>query len=83
MAGMTAVAVMGPMAFGFIALLAAKALLISKIALVLSSIIALKKLLQPQQGGHEVESVQVPSHHYGRSLDLDAHDMAYSGQQQQ
>ncbi|VVC37916.1 Protein of unknown function DUF1676 [Cinara cedri] len=84
MAGMTAVAVMGPMAFGFIAMLAAKALLISKIALVLSGIIALKKLLQPQQGGHETEAVQVSSsHHYGRSMNLDAHDMAYSGQLQQ
>lgn len=79
MAGMMAAAVMGPMAFKIIALMAGKALLISKIALVLSGIIALKKLLQPQHGGHETETV---SHHYGRSLQLDAHDMAYSGQKQ-
>ncbi|KAE9528881.1 hypothetical protein AGLY_012456 [Aphis glycines] len=77
MAGMMAAAVMGPMAFKMLALIAGKALLLSKIALVLSGIIALKKLLQPQQGGHESESV---SHHYGRSLQLEAHDVAYSAQ---
>ncbi|XP_060856963.1 uncharacterized protein LOC132934653 [Metopolophium dirhodum] len=81
MAGMMAAAVMGPMAFKILALIAGKALLLSKIALVLSGIIALKKLLQPQQGGHETESV---SHHYGRSLQkLEAHDVAYSGQKPQ
>lgn len=80
MAGMMAAAVMGPMAFKIIALMAGKALLLSKIALVLSGIIALKKLLQPQQSSHETESV---SHHWGRSLSLDAaQDMAYSGQKQ-
>ncbi|XP_022166871.1 uncharacterized protein LOC111031299 [Myzus persicae] len=83
MAGMTAAAVMGPMALKIIALIAVKALLISKIALVLSGIMVLKKLMQPQQGGggHETES---PSHHYGRSLQLEgaAHQMAYSGQKQ-
>ncbi|KAL4100795.1 hypothetical protein QTP88_020824 [Uroleucon formosanum] len=81
MAGMMAAAVMGPMAFKILALIAGKALLLSKIALVLSGIIALKKLLQPQQGGHETESV---SHHYGRSLQkLEAHNAAYSGQKPQ
>uniref|UniRef100_A0A2S2NPA5 Uncharacterized protein n=1 Tax=Schizaphis graminum TaxID=13262 RepID=A0A2S2NPA5_SCHGA len=80
MAGMMAAAVMGPMAFKILALIAGKALLLSKIALVLSGIIALKKLLQPQQGGHESES----SHHYGRSMQqLEAHDVAYSGQKPQ
>ncbi|XP_050426876.1 uncharacterized protein LOC126837115 [Adelges cooleyi] len=82
MAGMMAAAIMGPMAFKMVALMAGKALLISKIALVLSGIIALKKLLQPQQS-HESESV---SHHYGRSLQLDstaAHKMAFSAQQTQ
>lgn len=83
MAGMTAAAVMGPMALKIIALIAVKALLISKIALVLSGIMVLKKLMQSQQGGggHETES---PSHHYGRSMQLDgaAHYMAYSGQKQ-
>lgn len=80
MAGMMAAAVMGPMAFKVIALMAGKALLLSKIALVLSGIIALKKLFQPQSGGHETETV---SHHYGRSMQLDAaQDMAYSAQKQ-
>lgn len=77
MAGMMAAAVMGPMAFKLIALMAGKALLLSKIALVLSGIIALKKLIQPQQSGHETESV---SHHYGRSMRPEANDMAFSGQ---
>ncbi|XP_060857591.1 uncharacterized protein LOC132935143 [Metopolophium dirhodum] len=85
MAGMTAAAVMGPMALKIIALISVKALLISKIALVLSGIIVLKKLIQPQQGGgggHETESHQ--SHHYGRSIQLEdaAQNMAYSGQKQ-
>ncbi|XP_050527242.1 uncharacterized protein LOC126897572 [Daktulosphaira vitifoliae] len=82
MAGMMAAAIMGPMAFKMVALMAGKALLISKIALVLSGIIALKKLLQPQQGGESHESV---SHHYGRSLEVDsaaAQNMAYSAQKQ-
>ncbi|XP_050062638.1 uncharacterized protein LOC114125013 [Aphis gossypii] len=82
MAGMTAAAVMGPMALKIIALIAAKALLLSKIALVLSGITVLKKLMQPQQGGgHETES---SSHHYGRSMQLEgvAHHMAYSSQKQ-
>lgn len=87
MAGMMAAAIMGPMAFKMVALIAGKALLLSKIALVLSGIIALKKLIQPQQS-HESESV---SHHYGRSMRLEkddnasaaAQNMAYSGQQKQ
>lgn len=82
MAGMTAAAVMGPMALKIIALIAVKALLLSKIALVLSGIMVLKKLMQLQQGGgHETES---PSHHYGRSMQLEgaAHHMAYSSQKQ-
>lgn len=86
MAGMTAAAVMGPMALKIIALISVKALLISKIALVLSGILVLKKLVQPQQGGvggggggHETES---QSHHYGRSIESASHHMAYSGQNQ-
>lgn len=80
MAGMMAAAIMGPMAFKVVALMAGKALLISKIALILSGIVALKKLLQPQQSGHETEAV---SHHYGRNINLDAHDIAYASQKQQ
>lgn len=77
MAAMTAVAILGPLTIKTIALMAGKALLISKIALVLSGLIALKKLFQPK--GHETETV---SHHYGRTMELDAHDMVYSGQKQ-
>ncbi|XP_011880697.1 PREDICTED: uncharacterized protein LOC105569116 [Vollenhovia emeryi] len=42
-----------PIAMGVLFLLAGKALIISKIALVLSLIIGLKKLLQQKQGGHD------------------------------
>lgn len=83
MAGMMAVAVMGPMALKVIALIAVKALLISKIALVLSAITVLKKLMQKNSGGsHEQEHEIVSEHHHGRSMRLDAHDAAYSGQKQ-
>lgn len=74
MAGMLAVAVLGPMAFGLIALLAGKALLIGKIALLLSSFMSLKHLYQPQK---PVES----AHHYDRRIELVANNRAYSGQQ--
>ncbi|VVC37912.1 Hypothetical protein CINCED_3A011261 [Cinara cedri] len=70
MVGMMAVAVLGPMAFGFVALLAAKALLIGKIALVLSGIISLKHFYQPQK--------TVPqTHHYDRRIELMANNGAY------
>ncbi|VVC37914.1 Protein of unknown function DUF1676 [Cinara cedri] len=80
MASVMMMAVLGPMAFSVIALLAGKALLVSKIALVLSGLIALKKLFQTEQGsGHSVETIP---HYYDRNLDVDAHAMAYLGQQQ-
>lgn len=84
MAGMTAVAVMGPMALKVIALIAVKALLISKIALLLSAITVLKKLMQSQKnsGSSHHETEVVSEHHHGRSMRLDAHDAAYSGQKQ-
>lgn len=43
-----------PLALGALALLAGKALIISKLALVLASIIGLKKLVSHDHGGHEV-----------------------------
>lgn len=83
MAGMMAAAVMGPMAIKMIALMAGKALLLAKIALVLSGITALKKLLQQQQGGGGGGDSESSHGHYGRSLRLDAaHDAAYSAQKQ-
>ncbi|CAI6357862.1 unnamed protein product [Macrosiphum euphorbiae] len=78
MAGMMAAGVVGPMALKMIALMAGKALLLSKIALLLSGLMMLKKLFQPQQmSGHDTELL--PSgYHYGRSIE--AHHEAYSGQ---
>ncbi|XP_025195708.1 uncharacterized protein LOC112594909 [Melanaphis sacchari] len=82
MAGMMMAGVMGPMALKIIALMAGKALLLSKIALLLSGIMVLKKLMMQQQmsGGHEhvVEAAPSGHGHYRRSID--AHLAAYSGQ---
>ena len=70
------------MAFTGLALLAGKALMVSKIALLLSGIVALKKLFggHGHSGGGGVEVVNVPSGHghYGRSMDGDT--LAYRGQ---
>ncbi|VVC35073.1 Protein of unknown function DUF1676 [Cinara cedri] len=81
MAGIMAVAVLVPMSFSFIALLTAKALLVSKIALVMASLLSLKKLLQPHQStSHSIEVVPEP--HYNHNAEHDAHsshNMAYSG----
>lgn len=81
MAGMTAAAVMGPLAFKMIALIAGKALVISKIALVLSGLIALKKLVQPQHSGDH----ETVSYHHGRNMrpQDEAQDVAYSAQRQE
>lgn len=88
MIGMMAVAVMGPLMMKMTGLLAMKALIVGKIALVLSLIMLIKKLMSQKQGGggggghsssYEHESEPAP---YGRSLLLDAHNMAYSGQGQ-
>lgn len=84
MAGMVAAGVMGPMMMSTIAMIAGKALLLSKIALVLSGITVIKKLMSQQQqggGGHEAEAP--PSHHWGRNMQFnEAQDMAFSGQKQ-
>jgi len=80
-----------PLAIGGLFLLAGKALIVSKIALVLSLIIALKKLLSQKHGGggghhHEVHHGWQPSGGGGgwdrRSLgDKDhAQRLAYGGQ---
>ncbi|XP_068625396.1 uncharacterized protein Osi8 [Battus philenor] len=71
---------MVPIAFGALALLAGKALIVSKLALVLAGIIGLKKLLS-SSGGGEAHEVVVSAGHGGsgwsRSFD-NAHDLAYS-----
>lgn len=46
-----------PLALGALALLAGKALIVSKLALVLASIIGLKKLVSSHDHGHEVVQV--------------------------
>lgn len=80
-----------PLALGGLALLAGKALIVAKLALVLSAIVGLKKLLSGGGDDHGgVQVVQVPSGgHHRRSLPLPpspmtgvsgdaAHDMAYA-----
>ena len=75
MMGMAAkAAALVPLAIGGLFLLAGKALIISKIALVLSLIIALKKLLSQKQGGGggwDRRSMNIEDH---------AQHLAYSGQ---
>lgn len=85
MMGMMMVGVMGPLIMKKIGFLAIKALIVGKIALILAIIMLVKKLMSQKQesggGGHssgwESDSEPAP---YARSLQLDAHNMAYSGQ---
>ncbi|XP_060807041.1 uncharacterized protein LOC132903265 [Amyelois transitella] len=69
-----------PLAFGALALLAGKALIVSKLALVLAGIIGLKKLLSNSGGGESHEVVVSTGAHGGsgwsRSLEK-SHDLAY------
>ena len=88
---MGAGAMMMHMAMSKIALIAGKALIVAKIALVISAVLALKKMMS-QDDGHESTQViykQADSGHGGgggggwhRSIDNDAHahQMAYGGQ---
>uniref|UniRef100_T1HNP7 Uncharacterized protein n=2 Tax=Rhodnius prolixus TaxID=13249 RepID=T1HNP7_RHOPR len=70
-----------PLALGALALLALKALIVGKLALVLSGLIGLQKLLSSK---HHTQSYEVVAHphyteehgHYGRSVD-DAQQVAY------
>lgn len=67
-----------PIAYGALAMLAGKALIVSKLALVLASIIGIKKLLSGG-GGHKESSHEVvvsSGGHSGWGRDF---DMAYSG----
>lgn len=52
-----------PLAIGFLALISIKALLIGKLALILSGIIGLKKLLESKHHQQSYEVVAHPSHH--------------------
>ncbi|VVC90297.1 unnamed protein product [Leptidea sinapis] len=68
-----------PLAFGALALLAGKALIVSKLALVLAGIIGLKKLLSSNQSGESHEVVVASNHgSNGWSRSLDANDLAYN-----
>lgn len=58
MAGMMTAGMMGPMLLKVIALMAGKALILSKIAILLAGALMLKKMMQ--QGHHEVE--MIPAH---------------------
>jgi hypothetical protein len=68
-----------PLALGGLALLAGKALIISKLALVLAGIIGLKKLLGGSGGGHHETSYQVVSGHGSKRSFEDPHLLAYRG----
>jgi len=67
-----------PLAYGALAMLAGKALIVSKLALVLASIIGIKKLLSGGGGGKESSHEVVVSSggHSGWGRELDT---AYSG----
>lgn len=71
-----------PLAFGALAILAGKALIVSKLALALASIIGIKKLIS---GGHHHESaheVVVSGGHSGGGWgrNLKSEDLPYKGQ---
>lgn len=65
-----------PIAYGALAMLAGKALIVSKLALVLASIIGIKKLLSGggKESSHEVVVSSAGHSGWGRDFDL-----AYSG----
>jgi hypothetical protein len=76
-----------PLAIGFLALISFKALVIGKIALILSAIIGLKKLFDGGKSTQSYEVVAHPHHSYSSSYDdhhgaykrsVDAQKMAYS-----
>lgn len=78
-----------PVAIGFLALIAFKALIVGKIALILSGIIGLKKLLEAKNSTQNYEIVSHPQYshsasydehggHYARALYAD--NLAYSAQ---
>lgn len=76
-----------PLVLGFLALIAFKALIIGKLALLLSGIIGLKKLFESKHSAQNYEVVAHPHagfdehSHYSRSMD-DGHNLAYAAHQQ-
>ena len=76
-----------PLAFGALALLAGKALIVSKLALALASIIGIKKLISGSGHHHESahEVVVSGGGHgggWGRNYLTAAHNLAYNGYNQ-
>lgn len=66
-----------PIAYGALALLAGKALIVSKLALVLASIIGIKKLVSHSTGHHESSHEVVVSGGHGSGWGRDF-DLAYN-----
>lgn len=59
-AGIMTAGMLGPMLLKIIAIIAGKALMLSKIAILLSGILLLKKAMQSQQSHNEIE--MIPAH---------------------
>ncbi|XP_026471081.1 uncharacterized protein LOC113375360 [Ctenocephalides felis] len=81
MAGLAMAGMMGQMFMGKIAFLAGTALMISKLALLLSSLIGLKKLVGSGGGGGEHVVYASADHGHGgwqRSYDSNSHLLSYS-----
>ncbi|XP_055852412.1 uncharacterized protein LOC129916461 [Episyrphus balteatus] len=75
-----------PLAIGFLALIAFKALIIGKIALLLSGIIGVKKLLESKNSSQNYEVVAHPHYsaheeHGSYARSLEAQNLAYSAYQ--
>jgi Protein of unknown function (DUF1676) len=73
-----------PLAFGALALLAGKALIVSKLALALASIIGIKKLISGghhHEGAHEVVVSGGGHSGGGWGRNLKSQDLPYKGQQ--
>lgn len=67
-----------PLAYGALALLAGKALIVSKLALVLASIIGIKKLVSQSAGHHDTSHEVVVAGHGGGSGWGRDFDVAYN-----
>ena len=62
-----------------IAVLAVKALMVAKIALVLASVVALKKLFQHEKHHTSYEVIQTEADHHDRVYDPSMPQLAYRG----
>ncbi|GJQ85499.1 hypothetical protein Trydic_g23087 [Trypoxylus dichotomus] len=71
-------AILGKLALGVIAFIAVKALVLAKIALVLSAVVGLRKLLGSGGGGNHVTH-EVVAHPHHSSSHIVSHDTGYGG----